>query len=229
MAKRKPGKYDHLFPKLRKLPPQDLEYQQKVECIKKEIRTCVACEGRKTTSHTMVGEDRHDIPCSECNGTGRRTLTGGLLVAEYAQARAQKELLEDAVSKLGVEVEALTQLLIASQEQGDSDWGAYGASDRSIKMTDGDALRVQPDVFAMVRDKKAFRDWCYTNATLTENMELPEKKTNDLIKAILLNGKKEPPGIEVYVRTRVVYTPMKTEVTSSSDEQTNNDEQAEIF
>lgn len=228
MAKRKPGKYDHLFPKLRKLPPQDLEYQQKVECIKKEIRKCTDCESGQQIANPS-GDEVEYRACETCGGTGRRTLTGALLVAEYAQARAQKELLEDAVSKLGVEVEALTQLLIASQEQGDSDWGAYGASDRSIKMTDGDALRVQPDVFAMVRDKKAFRDWCYTNATLTENMELPEKKTNDLIKAILLNGKKEPPGIEVYVRTRVVYTPMKTEVTSSSDEQTNSDEQAEIF
>lgn len=228
MAKRKPGKYDHILPKLRKLPPQDLEYQQKVETVKATIRKCVACEG---AGKRQVSEGHVEDPCMTCLGTGRRKLTGQVLVAEYATARAQKEYLEDIVSKLGVEVEALNQMLVASQEQGDSDWGAFGASDRAIKMTDGDSLRVQPEIFAVVRDKAAFRDYCFKSEKLTANMELPEKKTNDLLKAILLNGAKEPPGIEVYVRTRVVYTPMKMEVTSSSSDEANDNknDDAEIF
>jgi hypothetical protein len=149
-------------------------------------------------------------------------------VSIYAQVRADKELMEAAVSAMGVELTAVEQLLIASQEQGDSDWGAYGASDRGIKMTDGDALRVQPEVFAMVRNKNDFRDWCFKNETLKANMELPEKKTNDLIKSLLLNGKSEPPGIEVYVRTRIVYTPMKNmEVNDTAADATAQDDDSE--
>lgn len=229
-AKRKPGKYDHLFPKLKKLPPQDLEYQLRVEETKKLLRRCVSCEGNGKTPSIDEPTDQKYYPddapaCFHCNGTGRRKLTGQALSSLYVIARADKETLEHMTKEANLELEAVSQMLVASQESGDSDWGAFGASERAIKLTDGDAIRVQPEVFAMPRDKNAFREWCYANG-LRSKMELPDKPTTDLVKLRLLNGETEPKGIEVYVRTRIVYTPMKTEV--SSNEQPIEDN-AEVF
>lgn len=227
-AKRKPGKYDHLFPKLKKLPPQDLEYQVRVEETKRLLRRCNSCDGTGTIRVPFEpGYDANE-PCPHCNGSGRRKLTGSALSELYVIARADKETLEAMTKEANLELEAVSQMLVASQESGDSDWGAFGASDRALKLTNGDSIRVQPEVFALPRNKQEFREWCYQNG-LRGKMELPDKPTSDLVKLRLLNGEAEPTGVEVYVRTRIVYTPMKTEVTSQTSDDQNNATDAEVF
>lgn len=229
-SKRKPGKYDHLFPKLKKLPPADLEYQQRVDETKKLLRRCASCDGTGKLKTPLSSADESHT-CDFCDGTGRRKLTGKALSDLYVIARSDKETLEHMAREANLELEAISQMLVASQEVGDSDWGAFGASERAIKLTNGDSIRVQPEVFAMPRNKNDFREWCYTHG-LRSKMELPDKATSDLVKLRLLNGESEPSGIEVYVRTRIVYTPMKMEVTSSSpggDEQSNAVDSAEVF
>jgi ribosomal protein L37AE/L43A len=221
VAKRKPGKYDHLLPKLKALPPGDPVRQAKIDFVKQDIRKCKTCDGTGT-----VRDDVESWPCTHCNN-GRRKLTGSVLVDEYTQTRLQKEALEAAVAALGIELEACEQLLIASQQAGDPDWGAFGGSDRTVKMTDGDTLRVQPEVYAMVKDKAVFRHWCMQN-NLANKMELPEKPTHDLMKIRLLNGQPEPPGTEAYVRTRIVFAPFKVKTEGETD--TNNiEDDTQIF
>jgi hypothetical protein len=208
MAKRKPGKYDHLLHKLKPLPPEDLEYQERVDEMKQSLRTCPHCHGREE-------------PCAYCHSTGRRTLTGKTLAEMYIMSRNDKETLEQAIKNATLELAALEQMLIASQEQQDQDWGEFGASDRTVKLATGDSVRVQPEVYAQAKDKQAFREWCFSNG-MRNKMELPEKQRNDLSKDRLLNGLPEASGIELYVRTRVVFTPMKTEAEQQSEESDNS-------
>ncbi len=215
MAKRKPGKYDHLLPHLPKLPPSDLEYQMKVEDEKKRLRTCLKCEGRKTR-HEVAGDETIAIPCDACAGTGRRKLNGQALAELYIVARADVETVAEAASRANLEMEAVSQLLIASQEAGDKDWGAFGASDRGLKLTNGDSIRTQPEIYPVPSDKAEFRKWCYDNG-FTDKMELPVKPMTDEAKRRLLNGETEPKGLKIYVRTKIVYTPLKTEEYAQGD------------
>lgn len=219
MAKRKPGKYDHLLPHLPKLPPSDLEYQQKVEDEKKRLRQCSACDGSGIEGGKYVADAK---PCVQCDGLGRRTMNGQRLADLYVIARADVETVADAMFRANLQMEAVSQMLIASQEAGDTDWGAFGASDKSLKMTNGDNIRTQPEIYPVPKDKNAFREWCFANG-LRSKMELPPKPMTDLAKLRLLNGEPEPTGLTVYVRTKIVYTPLKTEVAANGEEHASND------
>jgi ribosomal protein L37AE/L43A len=209
MAKRRPGKYDHLLPKLKPLPPQDLAHQQRVEDVKKLLRLCTLCEG--------TGNIRDDVetwPCTRCEGTGRRKLNAQILGAAYVEYRALMAEAEQALSQNMLVIEALTQMLIKAQEHQDESFGAYGASENSLKLTNGDTIRLQPEIFPVASNKNDFREWCF-NHGLKNRMELPAKPMTDLCKQRLLVGEKEPDGINIFVKTKVVYTPLKTEVAST--------------
>lgn len=217
MAKRKPGKYDHLLPKLPKLPPQDLEYQLRVEDVKNMLRKCSACEG---TGHSAW---QNDEICTSCEGTGRRRLNGSDIGKMYAEARANAAEIEAVQKASNLELEALSQLLVASQDSGNADWGAYGASERSLKLVNGDTIRVQPEIYPDESNKAGFRDWCYANG-FTNEMELPHSKLVALVKKRLFEGKADPDHVKVYVRNKIVYTPFKaaaeSEVPANTDDVT---------
>jgi hypothetical protein len=221
MAKRKPGKYDHLLPKLPKLPPEDLEYQQRVEDVKKRIRFCEHCNG-KGKQMVPLSATEEQTTCHFCNGNGRRKLNGQSLADLYVIARADVETVAKAMSDANLILEAVSQMLIASQDSGDSDWGAFGASDRGLRLTNGDAIRTQPEIYPVAKDKAAFREWCFANG-LRNRMDLPPKPMTDLAKSRLLHGESEPTGMTIYVRTKIVYTPLKTSEVSAQ----NNDESTE--
>lgn len=202
MAKRRPGKYDHLLHKFKKLPPADLKQQEKINHRKVTLRDCPRCDGGR---QSPIG-----VTCGTCEGTGQWQLTASRLSDLYVIARADLETILLAASAANIELEALTQLLIESQENKAPEWGAFGASDRSLKMTNGDTIRVQSELYGTIKSKAAFRAWCYNNE-LTVHMELPEKKTQDLVKARAINAQLEPDGIEIFTRAKIVYTPLKTE------------------
>lgn len=230
MAKRKPGKYDHLLPKLPKLPPEDLEYQQRVEDVKKLIRFCTHCEGHKTEPKIDEPTDTKYFPedaelCHVCAGSGRRKLNGQAIGELYVIARADVETVAQAASDANLMLEAVSQMLISAQEAADSDFGAFGASDRGLKLTNGDSLRTQPEVYPVAKDKASFREWCFANG-LRGKMELPPKPMTDLAKSRLLHGESEPTGMTIYVRTKVVYTPLKTEVSATGDSDESADSES---
>lgn len=215
--KRKPGKYDHLLHKLKPMPAQDLDHQLRVEAMKVTLRRCALCDGSGKVEIDTQLDASHYRECQHCNGMGRRTLTGQSLANQYVIARADVETLTNAIKDANLELEAVSQMLIASQESGDADWGAFGASDRALKMMNGDSVRLQPEVYPVAQKKDEFRNWCYDHK-LHHKMELPIKTMTDLVKLRLLNGESEPTGVNVYVRTKVVYTPLKTEVTTPNEQ-----------
>jgi len=217
MAKRKPGKYDHLLAKYKKLPPDDLKQHEKIQHRKITLRTCPRCDGSK-----LENDVAENGPCHMCNGSGEWELTATRLAELYIIARADVETLLHIVSVANVELEAVTQLLIESQENQAPEWGAFGASDRAMKLTNGDTIRVQPELYGTANSKADFRVWCYNNG-LRGDMELPEKKTQDIVKARALVADKEPDGIEIFTRAKIVYTPMKTEASAQQPPASDDD------
>jgi hypothetical protein len=235
MAKR-PGKYDHLlhkYPKTNEANGEKIGYQDHVEDAKKALRKCPYCHGIGKTfvcdcnqtiaqvdleAHASDCQLRITIPCdcASCAGTGRRTLTPTVMAQEYVKRRKEKDVAEALVSLLNLEIEAISQMLVASQELGEEGWGAYGAADNALRLTTGDGIRLQPEIYPVVSDKAAFRDWCVGGPQLASmklgaKMALPPKDMSDLVKDRLLNGQPEPDGIKVFVKTKIVYSEMQTE------------------
>jgi len=236
-AKKKPGKYDHLLPNLPPLPPSDLDYQAKVEDEKIRMRTCAECYGTgyrplsfvevsaRVADPQLSEEDKLSLPvCGFCGGQGWRRLDAQQLAARYVIARADVATVEAAAFRANLALEAVSQMLIANNDtKKDPAWGAFGASDNALKMTNGDNIRLQGAPFPLANDKDKFRDWCYDNG-LRGKMELPAKPLLDMVKLRLLNGDSDPEGVKTYVRTSIVYTPMKTEVASSDDKPISDDD-----
>ncbi len=236
-GKRKPGKYDHILPHLPPIPPGDAEYQMKVETEKERLRQCPECDGTGKRALTVRGlpdnatdyEPQHiavtedDPPCGFCDGTGRRRMDAQMIAALYIIARADVATVEAAAFRANLELEAVSQLLIANNDtKKDPAWGAFGASPNSIKMTNGDNIRLQGAPFPLPSDKAKFREWCFANG-YRDKMVLPDKELSDLSKACLLNGQPQPDGVKAYVRTTIVYTALKTEVAADEPKPTEDD------
>jgi hypothetical protein len=226
-GKRKPGKYDHILPHLPPLPPGDAEYQMKVETEKERLRQCPECEGtgkrEMSTSLARVVSDTPKDNCGFCGGTGRRRMDAQTIAALYIIARADVATVDAAAFRANLELEAVSQLLIANNDtKKDPAWGSFGASPNAIKLTDGDNIRLQGVPFPLPSDKAKFREWCFANG-YRDKMVLPDKELSDLSKTRLLNGQPQPDGVKAYVRTTIVYTPLKTEVAADESKPTEDD------
>lgn len=237
MAK-KPGKYDHLLPKLPKTHGTDDSYQARVEVEKANLRKCTTCKGVGHHRQPLETTVDAEVSCGDCNGTGRRKLTADLIATLYAKQRAEKDIVELALSQINCELEALTQLLIASQEQAEPGWGAFGAADNQLRLTSGDAVRTNPEIYPVVFDKNAFRDWlvartstpeepeqflrqrieAFARDPLTSKLTLPPKALTDMVKDRLLRGQPEPDGVKVFVKTKVTFSPLQTETVSQDSD-----------
>jgi hypothetical protein len=181
MARSRPGKFSGVLHKLPKLTSSEApEYQDKVESTKIDIR------------------QRFD------------GATDPIRVAQlYRAARAQKEELEQRVYDTNLQLEAITQLLIESQELGADGWGLYGSPDTTLRLANGDSIRVQPEPYTTTEDRDATRDW-FIQSGLTRMLSVPWQTLNTYNKERLLEGEAEIPGTKIYIKTKLVYTAAKS-------------------
>ena len=70
------------------------------------------------------------------------------------QARLLSQLYD-----LNVEIEACTQMLVESQENGEPGWGEYGASDNTLRLVSNDSIRLQPEPYTTIEDANKLRQW----------------------------------------------------------------------
>jgi len=180
MAKKQPGKYDgHLHKLTRIVSTEPPAYQERVELRKSELR-------------------------EEFNGQPPAAMAN-----RYRTTRAEIDELEAQVSKKNLELEAVSQLLVESQEQGAEGWGQYGASETTLRLIDGDSLRVQPEPYTATEDRDVLRAHFLNHADLIRHLAPPWATINALNKERLLNGETELPGTKLYVKTKIVYTANK--------------------
>lgn len=116
------------------------------------------------------------------------------LAREYRRLRQQKDEAEKLLSEINVHLEAYGTLLI----------DAYDAADTtSITLASGGSVSVQPEPYAKIVDREAFRQWCLRNG-FERSMTLPWQTANAETKERLLKGEPEPDGIQAQVRTKIV-------------------------
>lgn len=117
------------------------------------------------------------------------------LAAEYAALRREQTAIMAMLSDCNLRLEAVTEIMCEQFEV---------ESATSISLEHGVNVNVQAQPHTVVTDKEAFRVWCITDG-LSRLMTLPWGTANKLVKAMLLEGKKEPDGVQAFFRNKVVF------------------------
>lgn len=132
------------------------------------------------------------------------------LASEYIDMRALKARIEGELSRVNLSLEAVSQMLISTQEEGEGDWGRYGVKDNALRLSSGETLRVQTEPYAKVVDKEAFRQWCVDHG-YERQLQLWPTTMNAIVKERLLAGENEPAGTEAYSYSKIVFNAAKEE------------------
>jgi len=159
------SKYVNVIDKLPRMLATEPAYQEKVEEAKAKLVTELNIE-----------------------------LKASVLAREYASLRAERDRIEDELSDVNLNLEAVSQLLIAQYE-------TEGTT--SVRLATGQTIRMQIEPYAQVQDREQYRLWCIANG-LERSMMLPWQTTNSLVKERLLAGEVEPDGVIATARTKIV-------------------------
>jgi hypothetical protein len=194
------GKYAAV---LQKLPPwvnPDLERQSKVDEVKQEIRSTPESPLPDEVRLEFIGEKMRQVieNIAYVNHLllelpGPR-FYASVIARAYREVRAVVETLDELQSHMHLTKEAYEQLLILAYE-------AEGVN--SLKLATGERVRIEPQPYAQVMDKEAFRQWCVAQG-LERSMHLMWQTTNSLVKERLLKGEPEPDGIEAKMKHKIV-------------------------
>jgi len=192
------GKYSHVIDKLPRHPGTDPSHQQRIEATKERILLSDAEEEPLETVadyirilHTTFGHLNELLVNA---AAGQRH--GSRFAKVYQQLRFVKDELEAHESNLNLLIEAYTALITDQFE-------VEGTT--ALTLDDGFNVRVQYEPYAQVEDREAFRQWCVANG-YERSMTLPWQTTNSLVKARLIEGENEPPGVKAYSKTKTVLT-----------------------
>lgn len=118
------------------------------------------------------------------------------LMAKYAEIRAQKDELEDQISCLNVDIEALNQLLLEQLE-------AAGLT--SMKAEDGKNFFMNVEPTVKVIDRGLLEAHIEAHPELEYLYGIMWQSLNSLVKEKLEKGEDDsiPPGTEVYIKTNI--------------------------
>lgn len=86
------------------------------------------------------------------------------LAEEYIRLRAEKDKINEKLSRVSLQIEAHEQLLADSKESKAPGWGLFGVKDNALRLASGDTIRIQKEPYGKVADKEAFRLWCVAPA-----------------------------------------------------------------
>lgn len=118
------------------------------------------------------------------------------IVRTYAELRREAEAAAAVLSEVKLRLSAIMLMMIDQME-------AEGES--AVALKNGDKISYHTEPHLIVTDKEAFRQWCLSNE-LEREMVLPWGKANKLVKAMLFDGRPEPPGAVAYARPKVRFS-----------------------
>ena len=127
-----------------------------------------------------------------------------------ALQRGEEDEIATQLSTCKLRGEVLEQLLVASHENEAPEWGAYGASENTLRMADGAKVEIRREPKANVVDRDAVRLWAIANG-MERLLTLPWGTLNSATKERLVNGEPEPDGVSVFIHTSVRFTSNKKE------------------
>lgn len=198
------GKYTEVVKRLKPLPVSDLPYQEKVEKVKAELT--------ETTTHTP--ESLAQLYRQTRDGLNSRPTLDEIY--EHLDARPSlqderaalielfgKEGLEELLYDCNLKIEAVTQLIIKSEDDDEPGWGLYGAKPNAVKLQDGYTLRVDEEPSCKVEDKDKFQKWCIKEGLLG-SLQLWPSTMEAITRDRLVRGLPEPDGVTAFRRRKIV-------------------------
>lgn len=118
------------------------------------------------------------------------------LVEMYRKYRVLMDEIKEKKSALEIVLTAYSELLVLAYEE-------EGIT--SLKLQDGSSIRVDVEPEPVANDREAFRNWCIEEG-LEKEMHLHYMTSKSLIKLMLLEGKPLPPGMQAFMRDKIVFT-----------------------
>jgi len=113
----------------------------------------------------------------------------------WKEMRGVEEILdEEHLAELRLNMEATKEILVEAFDAEQLD---------TLKLANGVAVQIQPEPYAKVKDRDAFREWCLKN-DLGNSLQLHWSTTNALVKERLLQGLPEPDGVEATSKPKVI-------------------------
>src|SRR2546428_2154721 len=110
----------------------------------------------------------------------------------FAERRAQKDAHEEAIHELNVELEALSQLLVAALED---------QALEKVELAAGGSVGIKDTPYTSVSDKAKFMAWIKRNR-MADLLTVNHQTLNGLNNERLVAGQPAIPGTEVFLKTR---------------------------
>lgn len=114
-----------------------------------------------------------------------------MLASKFADAKRIKDQLEESVSSINVEIEALSQLLVSALECEDV---------QKVELATGALVYLQDSVYPKVEDKEKLIKWAKKHG-MENLLQLPWQTTRGIATEALTEGRKLPDGITVFLKT----------------------------
>lgn len=132
------------------------------------------------------------------------------LANKYRLLRSEKEHFKSELYTTEMYLAACEQLLVASNQADDPDWGQYGATSNMLRLANGDKIEVRAEPYAAIEDRDKVREWAIKEG-LERLLALPWQTLNDQMKQRLLKGESEPDGVKAFYINKIVFTRNKTD------------------
>lgn len=108
------------------------------------------------------------------------------------ERKSQKDELEAVISGYNVEIEALSQLLVAALED---------QNIQKVELASGAVCYLQDTPYPQVRDREALMAWI-KKTRMASLLTIHYQTLKGLVNERLVNGQAAPPGVEVYLKTQ---------------------------
>jgi hypothetical protein len=113
------------------------------------------------------------------------------LAALFSERKRAKEALEESISELNVEIEALSQMLCEALEDQDM---------QKVTLSSGALVYLQDTPYPQVKDKEALMAWI-KKQKMNTLLTIHYQTLKGLVNEMLVGGKPCPPGVEVFLKT----------------------------
>lgn len=111
----------------------------------------------------------------------------------FCERRDKKDQLEASIKELNVELEALSQMMIAAMEKEGTDM---------FRLDSGDSLSIKDEPYCSVAEKQTFIAW--VKETNQEDLLTVHYQTlSGITKTMLKEGRSAPPGIKVFLKQSI--------------------------
>lgn len=117
----------------------------------------------------------------------------------YAKVRRTMDAIKKQKSEIQIELDAVSEMLIDSYEEQEIS---------SLKLENGDTLRVDLKPYPQMQGpegRELFRQWCLGQG-LEREMHLHFQTATSMVCTMLLAGDPEPPGVEAFMKEKLVFT-----------------------